>query len=730
MSESQISKRDTWIKQALGVDIVARRQQISEQVQSGGRARSNSFTLGERRQELSQEETAYLKRLGEVTKHVKAAQEEGVKLPDDLAAKLKQADQLARQRNYKQAMVALDEADALVTQAESTDRHEKLRKDLSTRLFTTNTAIASRSNAPPWFDGAVAPLRRVLDPIQKTFDENPGMSVEDITQSLQDIRDLQPQIQAVSGGIRFYAHYVANVRPKVQPCLAIKPGGSKELAEAQAALRKTDAALTANQVDGRSATDWNQLVNEAETGIKEVQRLSTQHISDLTKAKGAKKSDIRAKVVEFGALDPDILKRLAETPEGRAVLDDLMNDIGKTAKGKTDNKFVQTALEARFGAKFTGDLDNSAGPRLYSVFKMVPDEHTHGNPKIAEVKRNKNYKPVSWYNTSSDEDEGVGEHHIVINAVRTGGIKGWIVDTVAGGSNPLTHGAQKYRNVKGSKKLDAFNHVTLHEIGHGVDEKEGFMSSHGSTTAYGGWLEHSIEEVADVIGAETGFYNEFKAQPRALLRTYLTCALSKGFSASKMKERGQAAENVTRQDLLGDPGVQAADAGRKDMDDKGWKKETIKQHKQAALKAIALKGDGKKLAETAVEEILGGRTAEQVVGELLSLKPAPKMDWNALAKHEAIKICEAIKLSGSDKGLWIQGANAAKYAVGGRVYQEAYGGDWNSYNPSALSQRVTNYQFRAPGEWFADAYATYFLGKLPDGHPLSGWLDSQVAPQK
>lgn len=734
MGDTKTTAYDTWIQNALGFDIAERRKQVREQVQSGGRARSNSFTFGEQRRgsplvpdSSDPQETAYKKRLAEVGQHVRSAQGKGATMPDGVAAKLKEAGELAGQKNHTQAIAALDEADLLVTQAEDTARRDTLKKAYDAIADTVRSNTSNGEADQPWFSAGVRPAKVLMAALSVGFSGK--KTTEELAKALQDLQDMLPQIKDM--GERRVAHegYVLNFRPKVKQALAIKPGDNKALADAQEALRKADAERTTNDVlKDASLSETQRLLDSVATELKQVQILSAQRVADMTNAKGAKKSDVRSKVMGLLEEDPGMLKQLAETPEGRGVLDTLVADIGKSAKGKTDNKFVAAALEARFGSKFTGDLENSAGPRLYSVFKMVPDEHTIGNPKIAEVKRNKNYKPVSWYGVGEDEDEGVGEHHIVINAVRTGGLKGWIVDTVAGGDNPMTHGAQKYQNVKGDKKLNAFNHVTLHEIGHGVDEKEGFMNRNGSATAFGGWLEHDLEEVADLIGAETGFYSDFKAQPRALLRTYLTAALSKGFDASKLKERGQAAAKLTKQDLLGDPGVQAAEAGRLDLDEKGWKKDSIKQHKQTASKAIALKGDGKKLAQTAIDEILSDRTAEKVVGELFSLQPEPGIDWNALAKHEAIKICVAIKLSGSDKGLWIQGSNAVKYAVGGRVYQEAYSGSWVSYEPSALSQRVTNYQFRAPGEWFADAYACYFLGKLPDSHPLGRWLATQVAP--
>lgn len=58
----------------------------------------------------------------------------------------------------------------------------------------------------------------------------------------------------------------------------------------------------------------------------------------------------------------------------------------------------------------------------------------------------------------------------------------------------------------------------------------------------------------------------------------------------------------------------------------------------------------------------------------------------------------------------------------GRVYQEAYAGRWVSYLADARKKGVRGYQFRAPGEWFAEVYAAYFSGKMNANHPARKWL--------
>lgn len=46
--------------------------------------------------------------------------------------------------------------------------------------------------------------------------------------------------------------------------------------------------------------------------------------------------------------------------------------------------------------------------------------------------------------------------------------------------------------------------------------------------------------------------------------------------------------------------------------------------------------------------------------------------------------------------------------IGGRVFLDTQNGDWASYLPDARARKVSNYQFKSPSEFFAEAYATYF----------------------
>ena len=76
-------------------------------------------------------------------------------------------------------------------------------------------------------------------------------------------------------------------------------------------------------------------------------------------------------------------------------------------------------------------------------------------------------------------------------------------------------------------------------------------------------------------------------------------------------------------------------------------------------------------------------------------------------------------------------------ALGGRIYQRSYDTRWTAYDQSARAKKVSKYQYRAPGEWFAEAYAAYYEPNADgtcDHHVLGNidpitktWFDNNVA---
>ncbi len=134
-------------------------------------------------------------------------------------------------------------------------------------------------------------------------------------------------------------------------------------------------------------------------------------------------------------------------------------------------------------------------------------------------------------------------------------------------------------------------------------------------------------------------------------------------------------------------------------------------------KIAKVANDHFKFNQAYIEERLSGNTPDL---------PDLPVDSRALTDQQWLDLqakindwCDGIKVK---KNLWWDGSNSARLSIGGRVYQEAYAGTWVSYKLSARNQGIHGYQFRAPGEWFAEIYAAYHSKILKDEHPSASWL--------
>ncbi|MES2637827.1 MAG: hypothetical protein V4850_00025 [Myxococcota bacterium] len=338
-------------------------------------------------------------------------------------------------------------------------------------------------------------------------------------------------------------------------------------------------------------------------------------------ANAVKRGAVRVKLTADLAKNPKVLARLVELPNGPALLDQMVTDIGTSAKTDELKAFVRGAVEARFGCKLEGEHTTRSLPRLYRVLSMVPETHTATNARLATIKRTKTGVTAS----SGSYEKGVGVLKLDVRKT------GWNADQTTIGQTGR------------AGKVKAFDHVTLHELGHAVDDHRSFMAGKVGNPDYGAWRAETPASIAVVIDVGLAF----AAAPEV----------------STLSE-------AVRRELL-----------------------------ERALRAN----------EDGAKTLAGGAEA-----------------WKRLEKHAAIKRCRDIRLAG-ESGLWKKGdAGAAAVAIGGRVYVQAYAERWCSYALAARGEKVTDYQFRAEGEWFAEIYTAYYLGKLNESGAVYGWFSVEV----
>jgi hypothetical protein len=439
-----------------------------------------------------------------------------------------------------------------------------------------------------------------------------------------------------------------------------------------------------------------------------------------------KKKDARAKFTELAKTNPRLLNELCGSKEGQDMIDELVDDLGSKVTAPADKAFLKEAVKGRFALDLLdGDLTTKALPQIYKLFKQVPGAHTHGNPSLTHVRRNKGSKEVSYYQEK--------ESKVCLNLKKS---------SSTSTSFDFDDDTAKKGKVSG-KTINYFNHTTLHEIGHAVDQDEGFMTRNGGHADYGGWQEHKVAEVAHRVAhdGKFGFVQKWKDVPEKVLLDYLKLALQ-GKSANV-----KAAKGAKNDDLETDAGMVAALAQLptvdkkkpdKDMEDKALlekRREVYKLYLKGLVKKMVAKSKSKDrafmdLLSQAITKLFDDENhdTKRAIRKTLEengVQGAPdNVNWDEIAKDDAVKWCQDVRLKGDSDGLWEKGAKAKGYALSdGRIYHEAYSTTWYSYESAARTKGISSYQFRSPVEWYAECYAAYFLGKLAKDHVMTKYLD-------
>jgi hypothetical protein len=280
--------------------------------------------------------------------------------------------------------------------------------------------------------------------------------------------------------------------------------------------------------------------------------------------------------------------------------------------------------------KFHGTADKTAPDksvkRIYEMLLKVPESHVV--PQVTEVRR-------------FQEDTGgaaYGGGRITLNCGRAGATtssnQGADLCSPTYFPDGVDEDCQPPADAK-DKDVRYFDWATLHEVGHAVDDKNGFMTANQKYDNFGGWEVYGADVTKPAEAAQSRFNYDL------------------AYIKKRLQWNGKGAPPAAP--------AKPPKVSQKDWDDK---------------------------------------------------------------KKEVDAWCTAVK----SLRLWWEGEACKSVAIGGRVYQMSYDWpEWVSYKLDARKKGIHGYQFRAPGEWFAELYAAYYMGMLKPEHPaVKDWLPGKL----
>lgn len=469
-------------------------------------------------------------------------------------------------------------------------------------------------------------------------------------------------------------------------------------------------------VIGKNHSEYDAFAEAKETAIEHIatlqeiyERLEVGSLMVRMRASKEGMAQARSELPKKLKEDPQFLEKLAKQPGGNELIDGLMQDyqdqfLPFTA---TDRKVMKAAFGARYGI-----TEMSVGgvftelPKLYKVMGMVPPSHTKNNTRLMAIR----YDALPKASDYGDDD-----NKMTLHLPPSGKVLNGVIDAVTS------------KLMGAIKSTNFYKHTTLHEIGHAVDAKLGFMANHTSPD-YGGWRkETGVGNIAIMVGKKTKFFDEVNVS-YTVAESLLTRILSRRDVESLQTNIQKDAEAIgvipNIEDVMTAPSIELAQQLIIDNKDVVWNTSPVVMQLFNANKDLSanLRDFIEHIHhESAAHNRSPAELAPIVHKRFTAMKQKPAK-ISDLLKHPAVAFCKKLMVSGDD-GLWDKGDSAAKtYALGDMVYHESYENTWWGYKLSARDKKVSNYQFRSPDEWFSEIYACYYTKKLDPSHADYAWM--------
>jgi hypothetical protein len=211
----------------------------------------------------------------------------------------------------------------------------------------------------------------------------------------------------------------------------------------------------------------------------------------------------------------------------------------------TARKYVNVGVAPPEWKRIKDSKPNKSLQRMYELFTKVPESHVNAaeNPslkKIIHFKKDEGgaaYWSVTkniYMNVSRGEGTGAKDQSVELETGMTGSGKAMFPEP------PKRDPVCKPINTK--VKTPYFDWATLHEVGHAVDDKTGFMKKNGKDAKYGEWQVHGggAKDVAKIAAAafncDAG-YVEKKLNGQDVKNEDLPSVFTKDEAGRKLKQK-------------------------------------------------------------------------------------------------------------------------------------------------------------------------------------------------
>lgn len=272
--------------------------------------------------------------------------------------------------------------------------------------------------------------------------------------------------------------------------------------------REKPLAKRSRKIKGSDYAEIEKIITDAN---KKAEALQFDEANKLLSKAEAKMDSLKIKdLLKSGKNNEELIKTAKEMLKmegGKQLVDEFV----KTISGNQHFDIIKKLAKDRFGIELKSDAGHKtlSAKAIWQVMAEVPETHATNNPSLKSVKRKTpdggSAGAYAWWDKSVEmngrPNDGGTEDFDAATRLESLGI-------------PIDHdnANDPYAPVD-DQPANLFNMTVLHEVGHAVDDRLGFMAGKEGQAAFGGWkLYTDLTVIADEVATAKKYDKNYVLQ--------------------------------------------------------------------------------------------------------------------------------------------------------------------------------------------------------------------------